>query len=89
MFLFGAFPLSPKSDHYSLEESVKGKTLSVSWPCKTAPQFKSHSLEQIFSQRFEKVLALCLVCGQSQDTQLEGSLKKLGHLILSFVSGCF
>ena len=33
--------------------------------CKTAPRCKSHSVEHIFAQWFEKVLALCLVCGQT------------------------
>ena len=50
--------------------------------CKTVPPCESHSVEIIFAQRFLKVLALCLVCGQSQDTQLAGSLTKLGHVIL-------
>ena len=31
----------------------------------------------IFAQRFEKLLALFMVCGQSQDEQLPGSLKQI------------
>ena len=50
--------------------------------CKTEPPCESHSVELIFAQWFEKVLAICLVCGQSQDRPLAGSLKKMGHLIL-------
>ena len=62
---------------------------SCKMPWKTAPWCESHSVEVMFAQLFEKVLALCLVCGRSQDAQLAGSLKILGHVILSLVSGCF
>ena len=53
--------------------------------CKTEPPCESHSVEQIFSQLFEKVLALCLVCGQIKDTQLAGSLIKLKHNCFFFI----
>ena len=36
-------------------------------PCKTEPLCKSHSVKQFFTQLFEKILALYMVCGQSQD----------------------
>ena len=38
-------------------------------PCKTEPLCESHSVEHIFAQWFEKLLALSMVCGQSQETQ--------------------
>ena len=44
--------------------------------CKTEPPCESHSVELFFAKLFEKVLALYLVCGQSQDTQLAGSFKR-------------
>ena len=34
--------------------------------CKTAPQCESHSVELIFAELFEKLLALCHICGQNQ-----------------------
>ena len=43
--------------------------------CKTQPPCNSHSVEQIVPQWFEKV------CGQSQDTQLGGSLNKVWNVI--------
>ena len=49
--------------------------------CKTAPQWESHSIELFFTWWFVKVLALCLVCGQTQDSQLAESLNKLAHVI--------
>ena len=39
---------------------------------------ESHSVELSFAQWFEKVLALFLVCGWSQDTYHAGSLRKIG-----------
>ena len=54
-------------------------------PCRTEPPCDCHSVELIFAQWFETVLALTLVCGRSQDTQLAGSPKKIGacNLILT------
>ena len=42
---------------------------------KTVPQCESHRVELIFAQLFVKVSTICLVCGQSQDTQLARSIK--------------
>ena len=43
--------------------------------CKTDPPCESYSVELIFALLIEKVLTLYLVCGQSKDTQLAGSLE--------------
>ena len=44
--------------------------------CQTAPPCESHSVNKFAHNDLKKVLPLCLVHGQSQDTQLSGSLKK-------------
>ena len=49
--------------------------------CKTAPQCESYSIELFFTWWLVKVLALCLVFGQTQDSQLAESLKKLAFVI--------
>ena len=46
--------------------------------CKIASPCESHSNENFFAQWFEKVLVLCLVRRQSQNTQLSGSWGKNG-----------
>ena len=47
-------------------------------PCKTEPLCESHSVEIFFAQWFEKLLALSMVWGQSQEKQREGFPKSIG-----------
>ena len=54
--------------------------------CETEPPCEYRSVELMFAQWFEKVLAVCLVCGQSQDIPLAADLK---IIFLYFVSECF
>ena len=42
--------------------------------CKSGPPCESLSVNLFFAPWFEKLLALSLVCGQSQDTELAGYL---------------
>ena len=52
--------------------------------CKTAPPCESHSVEPIFARWFAKLLAVYLERGQSQDTQISRSRKKMGVGIVFF-----
>ena len=46
--------------------------------CNTEPLCESQSVELIFAQLFEKVFALCLVYGGSQDTHLARFISIIG-----------
>ena len=59
---------------------------SLMRPCKTEPLFESQSVAKNFAQLFEKLLALSMVCGRSQETQLSESQKELQYVILFCLS---